>query len=508
MTIEQRLRRGLARGLGGLALALFLCPAAFGQMPVDSDGDTVFDSEECPGGTAPDTDGDGLDDCHDLDDDGDGVPTHEEVYGDTDGDGVPDRRDSDDDGDGTPTADEAVPGSAVDTDADGLVDHLDGDDQDGPWGDADGDGLTNQQEDCLGSDPEKADTDGDSVPDSAEVDLPCTSGGPRDSDGDDLPDFDDKDDDGDGIPTVVEHDPGPFPGLPEDADNIWNDVDEDGVPNHLDTDSDGDGKSDGDEFYGDLDLPPLITRVPLEAPASVNLSATTRVTAFDFALADGDGDDIPNWLDTYDADGPEGDADGDGITNEREEQLGSNPYSDDTDGDGVADGLERGDTDGDGVRDRLDPDDDGDGILTRDELALDPDGDGIPSYLDVDSDGDGRPDGEDHNPLGPCTSGTWEIPDGENFRLGYCTDVDCDGIADNQESQQQVYVGGGIHWFSRDDQGDWHMVWAEPGRTVKPALCDGPCALEDYDCDLIPNCSDSDWTDGPGENGTGHSQCP
>ncbi len=71
--------------------------------------------------------------------------------------------------------------------------------------------------------------------------------------------------------------------------------------------------------------------------------------------------------------------------------------SGDSDGDGVPDRVECPeagttkpcrDTDGDGIPDYLDLDDDGDGILTLDELAApDADGDGIPAYLDP---GDGR----------------------------------------------------------------------------------------------------------------------
>ena len=74
----------------------------------DPDGDGLLTNVECPNGTAscPDTDQDGLPDYLDPDDDGDGVPTADEVgRGDTDGDGAPDYLDIDDDGDGLATAD-------------------------------------------------------------------------------------------------------------------------------------------------------------------------------------------------------------------------------------------------------------------------------------------------------------------------------------------------------------------------------------------------------------------
>lgn len=64
----------------------------------------------------------------------------------------------------------------------------------------------------------------------------------------------------------------------------------------------------------------------------------------------------------------------------------------DSDGDGLFDSAEGliNDTDDDGTPDYLDSDDDGDGILTRDENP-DPDGNGIPADA-KDSDGNGIPD--------------------------------------------------------------------------------------------------------------------
>jgi hypothetical protein len=131
--------------------------------------------------------------------------------------------------------------------------------------DNDGDGLTNDEETNLGTDPDSADSDGDGISDGAEVGDPAA---PIDTDGDGTINANDPDDDGDGISTVDE------------------DVNGDGDPTNDDTDGDG----------------------------------------------------IPNYLDPDDQDGPLGDADGDGLTNEEEDNLGTDPNNPDTDGDGVPDG--------------------------------------------------------------------------------------------------------------------------------------------------------------------------
>ena len=138
------------------------------------------------------------------------------------------------------------------------------------------------------------------------------------------------------------------------------DIDNDGIPNRLDTDSDGDGCSDA-----------------LEAG---------------FTDADEDGE-----LDGtgYDTDGKV--TGGDGYTTPA-----------DTDSSGTADYLESGvdeacnlipdtDTDGDGIPDVTDLDDDNDGILDTNEGddTIDTDGDGIPDNKDTDSDGDGCSDAKE-----------------------------------------------------------------------------------------------------------------
>jgi hypothetical protein len=79
------------------------------------------------------------------------------------------------------------------------------------------------------------------------------------------------------------------------------------------------------------------------------------------------------------------DADGDGLLNNEEEVIGSNPFDADTDDDGLADGNEPG----------ADP-------------FTDTDSDGLINILDRDSDSDGLPDGLEAGITEP-------IPGGEGF---------------------------------------------------------------------------------------------
>lgn len=108
---------------------------------------------------------------------------------------------------------------------------------------------------------------------------------------------------------------------------------------------------------------------------------------------------------------PGGDTDGDGLSDEEENEQGTDPNNPDTDGDGINDGkeLELG-------FDPLNPDTDGDGILDIDEDA---DGDGLSDFredlvgsdpLNPDTDGDGIIDGVE-GPLGtdPTTPDAEEL---------------------------------------------------------------------------------------------------
>ncbi len=276
-----------------------------------------------------------------------------------------DPRDRDSDDDGLVDGDEVALGADpthCDSDGDGLLDGLEMSVLEGDVGtdeaagcflvdadpststdpanpDTDGGGLLDGQEDvdrdgALGEleldplDPsDDVDTDRDGVADLFE--------GLCEADGGDL---DDEDSDGDGLSDLDEgvRDPeldglGAFCDLDSDGDGLSDavegieDTDGDGDGNFLDTDSDGDGRLDADEGGGDSD-----------------------------------GDGVPDFLDDQDQDGPDGDLDGDGLSNVDELTCATDALAPDTDGDGLLDGEEacRGDEDCDGVPDPLDGVDD------------------------------------------------------------------------------------------------------------------------------------------------------
>ncbi|MGH0034155.1 MAG: FG-GAP-like repeat-containing protein [Myxococcota bacterium] len=107
------------------------------------------------------------------------------------------------------------------------------------------------------------------------------------------------------------------------------------------------------------------------------------------------------------------DTDYDGLADDNELLVGTDPQDPDSDDDGLFDAFEVGDvadptdTDDDGTIDALDPDDDGDGVPTSAEdydgdgnpANDDADGDGIPDYREVDADDDGTSDDVDNCPV-------------------------------------------------------------------------------------------------------------
>ena len=396
----------------------------------DGEDDARLDPNECR-----DTDSDNCDDCtmtganksggatgsDGVDTDGDGLCNTGD--GDDDGDGVPDAmddapldstkcRDTDDDGcdDCSMTGANGSGGNAeddgVDTDDDGLCndgaggDSGDGDPDDDDDGVPDGDDVAPQDatkcrdvdqdtcDDCAvtGGDQSGGDPSNDGPdPDNDGI---CTPGSGDDADGDGISNTQDLDADNDGIPNADEGD---------------GDVDGDGIPNVLDLDSDGDGLTDIFEAGGgelDTDGDGRIDMLEDTSPRNGWHDPLEKAGAA-LPLPDTDVDGTPDFLDVDD------DNDGIPTTDERPNDVSIDTDGDtqpdyldvDDDDDGIRtadelndDGTPR-DSDGDGKPDHLDADDDGDGVSTRDERRdgrdLDTDGDGKPDHLDTDDDGDG-----------------------------------------------------------------------------------------------------------------------
>jgi outer membrane protein OmpA-like peptidoglycan-associated protein len=194
--------------------------------------------------------------------------------------------------------------------------------------DPDKDGLTTKIEKEIGTDPKKADTDGDGLNDGAEVNQYKTDPLTADTDGD---------------------------GLSDGAEVNQYKTD----PSKADTD--GDGLSDG---------------------AEVNQYKTDPVKADTDGDGLNDGDEVK-----YKSDPLKADTDGDGLNDGDEVKYKSDPLKTDTDGDGLSDGFEvnqyktdpaKADTDGDGLSD-------GDEVnkYKTDPVKIDTDGGGVADGAEV-----------------------------------------------------------------------------------------------------------------------------
>jgi MYXO-CTERM domain-containing protein len=104
--------------------------------------------------------------------------------------------------------------------------------------DTDGDGLTDAQEDVLGTDPNNADSDNDTIGDAFEVGEDVEN--PLDTDEDGVIDALDTDSDEDGVADIDE-------AGDDDLETDPVDTDGDGTPDFIDLDSDGDEVTDADD---------------------------------------------------------------------------------------------------------------------------------------------------------------------------------------------------------------------------------------------------------------------
>ena len=472
-------------------------------LDADTDDDGLIDGWEAMWGTDPlnpNTDGDGWNDGYEVylanylasgipdqntdptnpDCDGDGRydGIGNEDLADADGDGIINALDFDSDNDGLIDSDEDMDEDGVvdtgetdpeeyDTDADGYSDgyeiyHAYTDPLDGGT-DTDGDGWVDGMETVVyKTDPGDADTDGDGISDG--IENPAASPG-RDTDGDGLIDALDVDSDNDGL---------------DDADE---DVDGDGVvdageTDPYDVDTDGDGLPDNAEY---------------------KIFGTDPTDADDPYDTDGvdPGDELYTYFTNFDSDDTDGDGVDEGLSsgtdrmNLNTDSSRPLPYRDssinaldiDADGDGILDGEEVV-AGADGyVTDMVDWDTDDDGLLDGEETHIwgtdptDPDsdddglddGDEVDTYgtdpLDPNTDGDYVDDGVEatdwgSNPLDPDTDGDG-ILDGETVTGTY---IDADGVEQAwsfTEDDTDAELGGDGLPNVLDPDSDWRE-WEDP----------------------------------------------
>ncbi|WP_422359043.1 T9SS type A sorting domain-containing protein [Reichenbachiella sp.] len=406
--------------------------------------------------TAPDTDGDGVDNYADIDSDNDGIVDVIEAGGvagsdgrisgftDTDGNGRNDSQDvgvlslPDSDGDGT-LADYLD----IDSDNDGIQDNIEGQ--------ASNAFITSVA----------ADTNGNGLYDVYDPDNGGTLIVPVDTDGNGSEDYIDTDADGDGIIDMIEGHDANFNGFGDwdgDNNNVLDASDPFGATFNSDTDNDG-----------------------LWDVFDTDNGGTAA------AVQNTDGADFGDFQDTDD--------DNDGSLTSGEDENSNGDWTDDfTQGQGTAvvgttvpDYLFRGDYDGDGLADASDADSDNDGLLDTDEdggEAIDPsqdaDNDGVPNYRDPDISGS-LADATDSN-----TDGVYDTYDADldgipDFLDG---DSDQDGILDAIEANNGAVPNGFNTSTGRfnlnDPDNDGLMNYVDNS----PAAVGGSSTLANADSDL------------------------
>ncbi len=317
----------------------------------------------------------------------------------------------------------------------------------------------NLDQDCNGvADNGCIDTDGDGLYDDVEIAIGTD---PNDADSDD-----------DGV-------------IDGDEPAFGEDVDGDGLINALDPDSDDDGLFDGTEMGKDCSDPATdVSQHHCIADADMGLTVTDPLDADtdNGTVSDGAEDANHNGkIDAGESDPTAGhgaddvgavntDSDGDGLTDAEEIFLGSDPNDADSDDDGVIDGQEPNladDTDGDGLINVLDPDSDNDGLFDGTEMGLGcgnpatnvnaghciADGDGgatQTSPLDPDTDGGGVIDGsEDVNHNGVVDPGEINPNVGHGADDASVIDTDGDGLSDALE----LLIGTDPNDADSDDDG-------------------------------------------------------
>lgn len=328
----------------------------------------------------------------------------------------------------------------------------------GATGDADRDGLTNQEELFSNTYPNNPDTDGDGLRDGWEVDhqfspINATGyhGASGDVDTDNLTNLQEQtaatnprhpDSDGDALPDGLEIEHGSNPldcELDADADGLENQPELALATNPFNSDSDGDGLPDGWEVAQQLN--PLSVAGIHGANGDGDADGLGQLQEYLHQTnphqADSDGDGlIDGWEVQHDLnplssladDGANADPDSDSLSNLAEQSLATNPHSADSDHDQLPDAWE--------VQQQLDP------LLASGEVGTngDPDADRLTNLAEyrnstrpllADSDSDGLADGwEVQYTLDPL----------DGFGLNGATgDPDGDGMNNLVELQRQTH---------------------------------------------------------------------
>ncbi len=533
------------------------------RLDLDSENDGIPDVIEAGGsdpdndgrigtGSIDDTDGDGLSDLVDPNDnttgtldDGPGTPLPIDNF---DGDNLPNHLDIDSDNDGITDTTEA---GGLDVNGDGIVDGFDDTTTTDGWDDAtalsplpipntDGTGGVNYLD---------IDADDDGIPDNVEAQTTAAYTAPADAeaangldtkyptglipvdtDNDLIPDYLDSDSDSDGVSDVAEAGQGIItdPLADADADGL-NDAFDDTTAGY-DVNNDLDTGAIATDNVDDLDTAEVDFRSILDSDNDGIMDTVDIDDDNDGILdtdetGDTDGDGIPDSIDLdSDNDGiPDSieaggtDTDGDGHI---DYPIAGDPTSmTDTNNDGFADEiattpLADEDSDNDGIKDRLDLDSDNDGIPDVTEAGgPDADNDGVIDTFATDTDRDGLADSVD--PADATTPGTpLENPDtdGDGFDDRIDTDSDNDGIPDVTEAGGSDPDNDGVIGTGTidDADGDGLSDIVDTDDNTTPTATDGPgtaLPIDNFDGDANPNHLDID-ADNDGildvvENGTG-----
>lgn len=287
-----------------------------------------------------------------------------------------------------------------------------------PPRDSDSDGLSDDEERVLGTDPANPDSDGDGLLDGFEQ-----RNGFNPQMGGEAP----LDPDADGLGNLAEQSAGTDPGNADSDSDGLSDGDEMTVfgTNPLRTDSDRDGLDDGDEV-NNISSDPLNSDTDgdgLIDGLEVNLYGSSPIIVDSDGDGLNDGVEIDFNLDPTNPGDAAADFDNDGLTNAEEIALGTSHTVADTDGDGLTDGEEVN-------------------IYATDPLLEDTDGGGRSDSNEINVDGTDPLDPLDEVPFVNLPSNLFDSN-------GFLWDVQQSGSISNGSSD--AYDGG--HLLSIDNTG-------------------------------------------------------